>query len=164
MKLFPVERLTIETALTPQEVHQRLADVVEPKRAWRGLSRDHKPYEGQVHDEHFEVTRIIHYRNSFLPVIKGAIQAENGGSKINIVMQPHAVVTAFMIIWFLLVALFFLLILGAALLNEPSGAQSWWIALIPVGMLLFGHLLITFGFRFEADKAKTFFQQLFHAD
>jgi hypothetical protein len=100
MLFAPFERLTIETPLTPEEARQRLAEVVEPKRLFRFFSRDHKPYQGDLDGYHFEVTRIIHYRNSFLPVIKGEIRSGLGGSVIDITMQPHLFAIIFMTLWF----------------------------------------------------------------
>jgi hypothetical protein len=100
MLFAPFERLTIETPLAPEEVRRRLAQVIEPKQMFRFFSRDHKPYQGSLNDDRFEVSRIIHYRNSFLPVIKGDIRPGLGGSVVDITMHPYPFVIVFMLIWF----------------------------------------------------------------
>jgi hypothetical protein len=49
MRFLPYEILTIESNLSPEEVHKRLAVVVEPAKQSRPLfSRKHKPYKGQI--------------------------------------------------------------------------------------------------------------------
>jgi hypothetical protein len=117
MLLAPFEHLTIETPLAPEEVRQRLAEVVEPRRGFRSFSRNHKAYQGEFRDYQFEVTRIIHYRNSFLPVIKGEIRQDLGGSVIDIKMYPHIFVIIFMILWFGFAGSIFFIVAGAVLVT-----------------------------------------------
>lgn len=160
MKFIPRERIIVETHLTPTEVQQRLDEVIEPKRVFRGFSRDHKPYQGELFNNRFEVTRIIHYRNSFLPVIRGEIQPAAAGSRIAITMQPHVLVYLFMIVWLSFAGGAFLLTLSATATSAVAGESDWLVILAPAAMFLFGYLLVMGGFHFEANKSKAFFQQL----
>jgi hypothetical protein len=165
MLFAPFERLTIETPLPPEEVHRRLAQVIEPKQMFRFFSRDHKAYQGNLTDDRFEVSRIIHYRNSFLPVIKGDIRPGLGGSVVDITMQPHPFVIAFMAVWFSFSGVIFAGILCTSLVSiwqmEDGGLGSLIGVIIPAGFVLFGYLLVMGGFKFESVKSKAFFQELF---
>ncbi len=74
MLVLPYERLTIETALPIEEAQRRLADAIEPKRAIRwAWSASAKPFQGTIAGDRFEMSRVIRYRNSFLPQISGQI-------------------------------------------------------------------------------------------
>ena|SRR5687768_7943521 len=167
MLFAPFERLTIETPLAPEEVRQRLAQIIEPKQMFRFFSRDHKAYQGNLNNDRFEVSRIIHYRNSFLPVIKGEIRPGLGGTVVDITMHPHPFVIAFMIIWFGFAGTIFAGILSTSLISiwQSNGGSLTDLAgvIFPAGFLLFGYVLVMGGFKFEAAKSKAFFQELFRA-
>jgi hypothetical protein len=164
MKFLPYERLKIITALSNEEVLERLDNVVEPKRYFRFFGSGTKPYQGSVEGSHFEVSRIIGYRNSFLPVIKGDVQSEISGCSVSITMHPHIFVTAFMIFWLGGVGFFFLSFLYSLVssLTETHTTDPS-LALIPGGMFIFGCALFLGGFKFESIKSKKFFQELFEA-
>ncbi len=165
----PFERLTIKTYLSPEKIQQKLAEVVEPRRMRFGfLSGPHKPYQGELDGKRFNITRIIHYRNSFLPVIKGEIRPEIEGCSIDITMYPHPVVIAFMIFWLGTTgSIFFALLCNALLSVVLSGtgdiASSSSGIFIPGLMFIFGYLLLTGGFKFESVRSKVFLQKLFGA-
>ena len=165
MLFAPFERLTIETPLTPEEVHQRLAEVIEPKRMFRFFSGNHKPYQGKLNDDRFEVTRIIHYRNSFLPVIKGEIRPGLGGSVVDITMHPHIFVIVFMIIWFGIAGSLFFGLLCTALVSiwHSTGERTADLVgvIFPAGFFVFGYVMVMGGFKFESVKSKAFFRELF---
>src|SRR5919109_98213 len=107
MKFLPYERLQIHTALSSEEVLKRLENAIEPKRYFRLFGASTKPYQGKVEGSHFEMSRIIGYRNSFLPMIKGDVQSETSGCSVYLTMHPHIVVTVFMIFWLGAVGFFF---------------------------------------------------------
>jgi hypothetical protein len=88
MKFLPYERLKINTTLSSAEVLKRLDIAVEPKRYFGLFRSGTKPYQGSVEGSHFEISRIIGYGNSFLPVIKGDVQSEISGCSVYITMRP----------------------------------------------------------------------------
>ncbi|MFS4470678.1 hypothetical protein [Chryseobacterium sp. T20] len=97
MKYLPFERITYKTNLSEEEVLTRLSGFVEPKKF--GLGRNYiKEYEGSIHNNSFEISRVIQYRNSFLPQINGRIQNGNDGVKIQVTLSLHAFVSFFLII------------------------------------------------------------------
>jgi hypothetical protein len=158
MGVLPYERLTIETALTVEEAQRRLAEAVEPRKyvRWPFQPRS-KPFEGSVAGEQFEISRVIGYRNSFLPRISGQIRQGPIGATVDITLALHPVVMIFMAVWLLGVG-------GAGLVAASvafsAGAFQPY-GLIPIGMFVFGVLLCTLGFNFEAAKAKSLLKQLF---
>ena len=165
MKFLPYERIKIKTRLGADEACKRLAATIEPKRSFRRFEANHKTYQGNIEGYAFEISPIIHYRNSFLPIIKGEIQPEMSGSSVHITMRPHGFVIAFMILWLGGVGFFFFIMLASfissMIQNNPGDAS---VLLIPGGMFAFGYALLLGGFKFESIKSKRFFRDLFQAE
>lgn len=158
----PYERLQINTYLSQTEIEARLDEVVEPKKLrWAFFSRDHKPYQGTFNTEKFDVSRIIHYRNSFLPMIKGRISTDMGQTRIDITMQLHIFVIAFMIVWFGFVGMFSFGLFGAFLFGGET-APEFSFLFAPLPFFIFGYCLTTLPFKYEARKSRQFFQDLFN--
>ncbi len=127
----------------------------------------HKPYQGEVSPNRFKISRVIYYRNSFLPIIKGELKADLGGTRLDIKMSLHPFVIVFMAIWFGGVGLGAMAtIFGAlsTLIQEGiTSLPSLFPLGIPWGMFIFGYLLVMGFFKFEAAKSKAFFQKLFES-
>ncbi|HEY9838440.1 MAG TPA: hypothetical protein V6D27_16265, partial [Vampirovibrionales bacterium] len=111
--MFPSQRFTITTYLSPDEVQKKLIQVVDPPP--QGIQfqrqRSEKPYQGQIGEHSFKISRIISYRNSFLPQIEGRIQPHGRGSQIKIEMKLHPIVIIFMCVWLSMVGQFALMFL-----------------------------------------------------
>jgi hypothetical protein len=156
MLFFPYERLTLETSLTVNEVVAALSGYVEPKRFWRNpFSRDHKDYQGLVSAEGFKMSRIIHHRNSFLPVIKGRMHPMTRGARVEVTMSLHPFIAAFWVLWLAILGSGSLTG-GAAWLASPRDA----LRLAPVAMFAFGYLLCTLSFKWESRKERQFLLEL----
>ncbi len=109
MHLLPYDSLTLQTSAPLPLVLERLDAHIEPPKLGRWFfSRDHKPYEGTLSESGFEIQRIIHYRNSFLPLIRGRFEASPTGTIVRITMRLHAVVIGFLAFWYLTWYSFFL--------------------------------------------------------
>lgn len=155
--MLPLEKFTIYTSLAPDLVCEQLLQVVEPRKTFR-WNRRHpdKPYEGEIGEHSFQIIRIINYRNSFLPLIKGRITPSEMGSKIEVEMSLQPFVFVFMLVWLGMVGQFGVIFLISSIAEgkfEPA-------ALIPVGMFMFGCLLPLIGFKPEAARSKQFLEQL----
>ncbi len=156
MLFIPYERLTIMTGMSVGETAATLADVVEAKRFWRNpFSRNHKRYQGQMTPASFEFTRIIHHRNSFLPIIKGQLQPAVQGTLVNLTLSLHPLVLVFWLLWMMMIGLGALLGLASWLTKPDEPAM-----LIPVGMFVFGYLLCIIAFNWEARKERQFIAEL----
>lgn len=164
MKYLPFENITYKTQLDADEILKRLSEIIEPKKTIRmkGMfgSNDHKPYEGRIRKNTFSINRIIAYRNSFLPTIKGIIKEDANGTKVNVKIRLHEVAMVFMFIWFggVGIALLFFL---AGMFNDQNFEP---LILIPFLMLIFGYVLVTGGFKYESIKSKKYLAQLFEAE
>lgn len=159
--MFPSQRFTMTTYLSPEDVLKKLSEVVVPTSnslqfRWR---RSKKPYQGQIAEHSFKISRIIYNRNSFTPEIEGQIQAHGRGSQIDIEIKLHPFVIIFMSFWLSLVALVALMILGKALFEKNFNPAF----LIPVGMLILGLGLPRIAFFPEAKRSKQFLMELFQA-
>jgi hypothetical protein len=149
MPLLPYLRCELASSKTPSEVEEAMRAAVEPKQFLRvgGATR---PFEGVVGDRAFNVRRIIGYRNSFRPEIRGEISAAPDGSRIAITMSLHPVVLVFMIVWLGGVGVGCVAMLMHA--NRKGGTAVQ--VLGPAGLFAFGWLLSAGGFTFEARKAQ----------
>jgi len=165
----PFENYELTTALSTDEVHTRLSNIIEAKKRFRlSLFKRNavKPYEGEINANSFCISRIIHYKNSFLPLIKGEIALAGDKTTIKIKMRPATSVLVFMSFWLGTVALVCLALLVIGLLRWKQILHSGFspMLLIPYIMLLFGSLLIYFGFKTESKKSKTYIAELLQAD
>jgi hypothetical protein len=148
MRLLPQRTFTIETALSPAEAQARLRAGVEANR-WLSRSHDHLPFSGVVDGTRFELRRIIHHRNSFVPKVRGLIEPAASGSRLVGTMRVHGGVAAFMAVWFVGVGVACL----AVLLGLLTGGGFERQALIPFGMLVVGIAAVFVGFVPEARRA-----------
>jgi hypothetical protein len=98
----------------------------------------------------FDVSRVILYRNSFRPRIRGTVTPEASGSRIAVSMSLHTVALVFLLVWVGLVCTL-TGYLGLASLRYGGSATE---ALIPVGLFLFAWVMTLGGFWFEAWKAE----------
>ncbi len=166
MKYLPFENITYQTKLETEEILNRINEIIEPKKTFRmtGIfgSSDHKPYEGSINGNTFNLTRIISYRNSFLPRIKGDIVKDFGRTKVNVKMRVNTFVIVFMFIWLGGVGIGCLAVLASGF---KFGGQNFEpMTLIPFGMLIFGYALVTGGFKYESLKSKKYLAELFEAE
>lgn len=54
----------------------------------------------------FQLRRVVYYRNSFPPILKGSIRSSESGCKIEVEMRPKSFVVALMICWTCIAAVF----------------------------------------------------------
>lgn len=159
--LLPYHELTLQSPLSPEEVMRRLEIYVRPRRTFaeRFKVYSEKPYEGELAQSEFRISRIIGYRNSFLPFSKGKVDPSGSGSQIRLVLQLHTFVNLFALVWFGMLLLFLAFDLSALFSQQTSPAS-----LVPfVIMVGFGILLFNGSFWFEARKSIAFFKDLFEA-
>ncbi|TZF95173.1 hypothetical protein FW781_14865 [Chryseobacterium panacisoli] len=149
MKYLPYERITYKTNLSEQEVLTRLSGFVEPKKI--GLGKNYiKEYEGSVNNNSFEISKVIQYRNSFLPQISGRIQKENDGTQIQVTMSLHAFVLFFLFVWCSFALLFFIGVSVRDIRAKEISVEFF----LPLLMLLFVYALTMIGFKMESKKSK----------
>ena len=163
MKLLPLENITFKTQLPSDEVISRLDGLVEPEKGLRFSlfnSASTKPYEGQIYGQTFRMKRIIGYRNSFLPRIKGVVSTDYDGTTIRVTMRLHVVVLVFLCFWCGFIGLVCLGILS----RLSDDAEGKLVDLVPFGMLGFAYALTMVAFKMESIRAKKVLQRAFEAD
>ena len=159
MKFFPVEHLTYRTKLSPQEAIEKVKESIESKKLFRwnryGKNKNQKPYEGEVIENTFTITRIISYRNSFIPIIKGNIESDYRGTKIIVKMRLHIIVMIFIFFWCGMISI------GALAYTSDfmSTGDFQPYTLLPFGMILLAYGLALGGFKYESKKSKKFHSQ-----
>lgn len=164
MKYFPYEKMVITSAMSAEDALKKLEENIEPKRIFRWGWADAKRYQGSLDQGRFNITRIISYRNSFLPVIQGEVQPEVNGCTVRISMRLHLLVLVFMLIWFGGIGLSAITAIVAMLSADvQTGSTRLPFFFIPLVMILFGYLLAWGGFKYESRKSKAFFRELFQA-
>lgn len=141
MRLFPVDRVVLYTPLPKSEVLERLG--------YNTGSNGGKRFRGTIAHDSFAITRVITYRNSFLPQIRGTISETASGTDIALSLRLEKAVRIFMAIWLSVAALALIGILAASLFDGFSALT----ALIPLAMLGFGIAMINIGFKTESERA-----------
>jgi hypothetical protein len=146
----PYRRFTISSRLSLDEARRRIASNIEPMKRIRWSGRSEKPYEGEATMEGFRMRRIINYRNSFLPLIRGQWSTRLGKSQLDVTMRLHHFVPAFMVIW----CAFLLPVINAM---RSSENPQW---LMPAAMLLIPYPMAAIAFGVEAAKSQRFLLEL----
>ena len=145
-------RFIIETKKSKNEILQIIRDNTYIKTSAFDFPKGDKYFEGSVSENSFKICRCIQYRNSFLPLIIGTIEAHEYGSTINIRMRMAIPVIVFISIWFTGVL--------AGCLIVPFTGFPMPAALIPYIMLVFGILLVIIPNKIEAKKAREKLEEL----
>lgn len=139
MNLLPYDAFTLQT-------HKSLSDVIHdlgsyigaPRRFRRRGERDRVLYEGKISDSGFEIRRVIHYRNSFLPAIRGQFEPSPSGTIVRIRMSLNPLVAVFLSCWFIA---WYSFSIPVFLLPALSGDIS-----VETGMFLGMPLVVLFAF------------------
>jgi hypothetical protein len=148
-------RFQVDSSLTSQEVLQRIHVLArEAPGFWQSIKESFgarrgggPPFIGKVEGDTFRLSRDIHYRNSFLPQVRGRVISSPTGSRVLVTMHLHPVVGAFMLFWLGGVAIG----AWAAFTSPQAGSTS---TLITAGMFVFGVVLTLGAFYPEAFKAR----------
>lgn len=163
MKFLPIENIIYKTKLKEDEIIKELTKNIEPKKAIRFCffnNNSTKPYEGLISGQTFRMTRIICYRNSFLPRIKGSIEKNYDGLTIKVKMKLNLSTIFFLCIWCGVVGFICLAILLQAF--RYSKFEPAFIG--PFVMLVFAYALTMGAFKYESNISKKDLQKIFQAE
>lgn len=151
MKIFPYEKFRIKCCKSNDEILQILENNIEPARLLR-FGRGIKFFEGHFDEKKFKIHRIINYRNSFIPVIKGRIDYRADRTDVTVTMSMHLLVEVFMAVW--LSGVFMGCLMSIRDLTGENDSSVWLFRLLIFFMLFFGFALMNIPFRIEAKKAR----------
>jgi hypothetical protein len=155
-ELLPWRSFTIETSWSPEVAAAELAKEVSGPMLRGG---GYAPFEGRAASPYdFEFSRRIEYRNSFLPVVRTAVEASHrGGARVRVTMRMNPFVFAFTALWMSgATVVGGLGGLSALLEGHPAG-------LIGLAFPLFGAALCGLGFGVEARKAEAALRAVYAA-
>jgi hypothetical protein len=136
----PIERLTIESELRPEEVVARL----------RGATGRGRQFRGRVGDREFRLRREIHYMNGSAPVARGRVVELPEGSRVDALLRPSTGALVFMLLWFVGLTISFVVVVVAAAM-EPRRTP---LVLLPLAFFAFGYALIVGGFKLESGRTR----------
>lgn len=154
MNILPFERLTYRTKLSKEELLSLLyKNVKEEKMGLFFKPRSERPYAGEITDNQFKLKRVISYKNSYQPIIKGEITEDQYGTKVEVKMNIHK-----FILWFGFLGI---LMVPAIFYFNPMFQEKLWI----IGLIsLLQPIMIMGFFKFESSKSKNYFKELFQAE
>lgn len=147
LHILPYLEHTIRTTKSPQEIHDIMQSVTSSKGEWFSSTLDE--FIGEIDPYDFKIIRNIHYRNSFLPVIRGAIKKGEGAYLVALKMQLHPLTYVFLIIWFVFAGFAFLIGILSLLTSEPTDVTMF---LWTGGFIAWGQIISRYGFYFQAKK------------
>jgi hypothetical protein len=156
MRWLPFHRFEITSPLSLSAALDALKAHVEPRRLFRMVfpnPANEKRFQGEVGADSFEISRIIGYRNSFLPQVSGKIHGAGSRSTVNVTMQIHPLALVLMIV----IASTIMLVAGALAFEGEV------LALIPVVLmptLFYG--IVLWAFWSEADKQERTLREIFN--
>ena len=157
--ILPYLEHTIRTTKSPQEIHDILQSVTSSKRAW--VTRPPGEFIGTIDQYDFKIMRIINYRNSFMPVIKGAIKKGEEAYVVALKMQLHPITYIFLIFWFGIAGFILLIGILGLMTSEPTDVTLF---LGTGGFIAWGQILSRWGFFFQAKKDIKKLEELLSAE
>lgn len=161
MRLLPYDSFTIQTIEPLPAVLEKLNSHIEaPKLRWT-FSRNHLPYEGTLNHSGFEIRRIIHYRNSFLPKIRGRFEPASPGTLVHITMGLHPFVTAFLLFW---CSIWYSISIPFFLAGAFSGDVNPFLAFQFIGMPIVILFAFWCAFWYEANRSRWELTQIIHGE
>lgn len=165
-KFIPYEKLTLICPYRSTEVLDIIADNTEMDRSLkrqfleRIKMRSDYMFEGKITDKGFEISRIIFYRNSFLPVMIGEVRDQSFGSEIDLTLRMNWLVIVFGILWMGIVSVICISILIFTVFSGEVESML----MMPFGMWLFGAVLFLGGFKFESVRSRKRLMDLLNAE
>lgn len=147
MKLIPYQKFSITATYSVDDTKQRLESIITKTAK---SNNNTKFFSGAINGNTFKITRILFYRNSFNPVIKGEFDSTTNGTEIFVRMSLPKVVLVFLAIW----CTIDLAIMLFAIANTVFTGEFDTFFLFGLFSLVFAYGFALFGFNKEAELAK----------
>jgi hypothetical protein len=143
----PFRKFEFSTPMSTAHAARLLEEIVEPPRKW-GLPTSAKRgyFEGRVAGSRFKIHRIVYYRNSFIPIIRGNFRRDGLGTMVTLNLR---LVWPVVPVW-----LGIILFLGwSSIAVDSHLAGSFGIRVLLLGMALLIYLVATIPFAIEVRIA-----------
>ena len=154
----PYKRIVISTSLTTENCVSLISAAISPNRTintW--FSSSSKEFEGSVNEQGFKIQKVIHNRNSFLPVLNGKFIQFEKGTKIEVRLSLDTLVLVFTSFWLAGMGGFFLLLVIDSISAGVPNKDMWY----PLGAIGFFYFMILVGFGSYAKRTEEFITNLF---
>jgi hypothetical protein len=143
----PFRKFEFATPMSTAHAARVLQQIVEPPRKWGWPTSAKRGYfEGRVAGSRFKIHRIIHYQNSFRPIIEGNFRRDGQGTIVTLNMR---LVWPIVPVWF---GIMLFLAWGSVAVDSrlagPFGARMFLL-----GMTLFIYFVATVPFAIEVRIA-----------
>jgi hypothetical protein len=142
----PFRKFEFPISLSPEHASKILQHIVEPSTFEWWPSKRHGYFEGTVEGDRFKISRIIRYRNSFLPIIEGTFRRNDGATLLDLKMRMAWPVVVF---W----SGFILALLWGFVTLDPRQSGFHGTQTTLIGMMLFMYFLATVCFAIEVRIA-----------
>jgi hypothetical protein len=160
MRFLPFENIKFISPLSIEKVLEKLKEITEPYKVFRFDFVNSKSFEGKIFRNRFLISRIHEYKYRYLgfPVIDGKIEATPKGTIIKIRVRMQIIQIIFLLVFcgITTLAIFLLLI------TSISDISNIFLALVPIGMLLFAYFGAMKGYKTERDKTVSTFTRVFN--
>jgi hypothetical protein len=84
----PFRKFEFSTPMSTAHAARVLQEIVEPPRKWGSPTSSKRGYfEGRVAGSRFKIHRVIHYQNSFVPIIEGNFRRDERGTLVTLNMR-----------------------------------------------------------------------------
>lgn len=152
MKLIPFDHINYTTQLSSEEVKKRISDVLEPRKFIRmkGIlaSNNHKPFEGTIKNNEFEISTINNKKNQFA-ITKGLIKEQfNDGCNIELKIKIRDI---FYLILGIGMIVFLVMFFSIIIHDLPSDIQFIKF-IIPIIAVLISYINVLIVFNWERKK------------
>jgi hypothetical protein len=162
--LIPFTRFTLKTYLSAYEAEKRLVAHVEPRKVPWSLSRNHKLFAGKIENGKFKITRIIHFRNSFLAITTGQIHNDQNTNRIEITMRSSYFSMGLMALFDFALTFYFIGILIELLFEIGTYGGGINALVTSLGILIFFHGGNMAFFNYEANKTRRYLEEIFEVN
>ncbi len=155
MTLIPYETFSLSSTKSIEDLIATLSQNVAQIPSFSVFQKVHdKPFEGIFSENGFKVKRVIHYLNSFIPIVKGRFSRSLEGTTVTIQMFPHPISY-----FFIFAVTIFGLIFGYGV-GSVSSERTSLVLILPVVFGIVSYIVVCCGFWFEAKQAKKELMQL----
>jgi hypothetical protein len=158
MPVIPYKHFCISTALTIEQAVSLVSSAISPRRTIDNWSASiSTEFEGSVTEQGFKIQKIIHNRNSFLPVLYGKFIQTRTGTKVDVHLTLDALIMVFACVWLTGFGGVFLWLVSSSITTGKWDHNAWYL----LAGFTFFYLMIFFGFGLYAKTTEEFIINLF---
>jgi hypothetical protein len=157
---FPFRQFVIETELSEVAVVDRLRPIIAPRSPFFArfgfFMRTDKSFAGSVSPDGFKIARIIHYGNSFLPIVVGRFEPGPTGVRVQVTMRLMQCLTIFLMLYFAILVVVIVAAVGLEIFSSQTRGIGGMFAIVGIalGMGAFAYLMMGAAFSIEARRAR----------